>query len=248
MIRHCVIFALFCVGSFAGPAIHVYNKCPFEIWPGIQGNPLVANGGFHLAPGEARIIQVPDGWKAARIWARRNCDANMNCESGFCGNKVECGGAGGVPPVSLVEFTLNGAGNQDFYDVSLVDGYNLPIFVEPIPGTFTKIGGDYNCKRAGGCFGDLLETAPEELKVYKNGHVASVNSACMKFNTDQYCCRGAYGSPSTCNPNNWPFNYAAVFKQACPTAYSYAYDDKSSTFTCRGSDGRTSPDYTVQFC
>uniref|UniRef100_A0A914EPB2 Thaumatin-like protein n=1 Tax=Acrobeloides nanus TaxID=290746 RepID=A0A914EPB2_9BILA len=191
MIRYCVIFALFCVGSFAGPAIHVYNKCPFEIWPGIQGNPLVANGGFHLAPGEARIIQVPDGWKAARIWARRNCDANMNCESGFC---------------------------------------------------------DYNCKRAGGCFGDLLETAPEELKVYKNGHVASVNSACMKFNTDQYCCRGAYGSPSTCNPNNWPFNYAAVFKQACPTAYSYAYDDKSSTFTCRGSDGRTSPDYTVQFC
>jgi hypothetical protein len=85
MIRHCVIFALFCVGSFAGPTIHVSNKCPFEIWPGIQGNPLVANGGFHLGPGETRDIQVPDGWKAARIWARRNCDANMNCESGFCG-------------------------------------------------------------------------------------------------------------------------------------------------------------------
>ena len=85
MIRHCVIFALFCIGSFAGPTIHVYNKCPFDIWPGIQGNPLVANGGFHLGPGETRNIQVPDGWKAARIWARRNCDANMNCESGFCG-------------------------------------------------------------------------------------------------------------------------------------------------------------------
>ncbi|KAL9244029.1 hypothetical protein vseg_017846 [Gypsophila vaccaria] len=34
-----------------------------------------------------------------------------------------------------------------------------------------------------------------------------------------------------------------VFKKACPRAYSYAYDDKSSTFTCGGS-----PDYTITLC
>lgn len=31
-------------------------------------------------------------------------------------------------------------------------------------------------------------------------------------------------------------------KQACPSAYTYPFDDKSSTFTC------TQPDYTVTFC
>lgn len=69
----------------AGPTIHVYNKCPFDIWPGIQGNPLVENGGFHLGAGQTQSFQVPDGWTGARIWARRNCDSNMNCDSGFCG-------------------------------------------------------------------------------------------------------------------------------------------------------------------
>lgn len=32
----------------------------------------------------------------------------------------------GVPPATLAEFTLSGDGNTDFYDISIVDGYNLP--------------------------------------------------------------------------------------------------------------------------
>jgi hypothetical protein len=108
--------------------------------------------------------------------------------------------------------------------------------------------GTYDCKRAGGCVQNLNQVAPTELQVNKNGHVVAVYSACMKFNTDQYCCRGAYGTPQTCNPTTWPVNYAGIFKQACPTAYSYAYDDNTSTFFCRGANGRKSPDYNVQFC
>jgi len=37
--------------------------------------------------------------------------------------------------------------------------------------------------------------------------------------------------------------YSSVFKTACPRAYSYAYDDGSSTFTCGNA-----ADYTVAFC
>ena len=33
----------------------------------------------------------------------------------------------GVPPATVAEWTLQGAGNLDYYDVSLVDGYNLPM-------------------------------------------------------------------------------------------------------------------------
>ncbi|VAH00857.1 unnamed protein product [Triticum turgidum subsp. durum] len=34
-----------------------------------------------------------------------------------------------------------------------------------------------------------------------------------------------------------------VFKAACPAAYSYAYDDASSTFTCSGA-----ATYHITFC
>uniref|UniRef100_A0A1I7ZK46 Thaumatin-like protein n=1 Tax=Steinernema glaseri TaxID=37863 RepID=A0A1I7ZK46_9BILA len=130
----------------------------------------------------------------------------MNCDTGFCKNSVQCGGAGGVPPVSLAEFTLAAAkaGDTDFYDVSLVDGYNVQVVA---------------CK-----------------------------SACLKFNTDQYCCRGAFDTRETCKASEWPKDYPKIFKDDCPTAYSYAYDDHTSTFTCRGNNGALSAAYLITFC
>ena len=47
---------------------------------------------------------------------------------------MRCNGAGGVPPVTLAEITLNGAGGLDFYDVSLVDGFNVPVQVRKALG------------------------------------------------------------------------------------------------------------------
>ncbi|KAH0876132.1 hypothetical protein HID58_073494 [Brassica napus] len=70
------------------------------------------------------------------------------------------------------------------------------------------------------------------------GRVISCRSACDVFDTDEYCCRGVYGNPSTCRPTH----YSKIFKKACPTAYSYAYDDPTSIFTCSGSD------YVISFC
>jgi hypothetical protein len=64
------------------------------------------------------------------MWARTGCSFDEKgvgpCEVGDCGNKLQCNGAGGVPPVSLAEFTI---GDTDFYDVSFVDGANVPIEV-----------------------------------------------------------------------------------------------------------------------
>lgn len=83
---------------------------------------------------------------------------------------------------------------------------------------------------------------------YRNRlQTVACKSACLAFNTDQYCCRGAYKTSDTCKPNSWPKNYAAIFKNACPAAYSYAYDDSSSTFVCRGIN-TPSAAYQVQFC
>ncbi|CAG2102931.1 unnamed protein product, partial [Medioppia subpectinata] len=168
------------------------NNCPFTVWPGILGNPGKGNpegGGFQLNSHQTHSYQVGNGW-AGRVWPRTNCNGAGHCETGDCGNKIQCNGAGGVPPVSLAEFTLNGAGGQDFYDVSLVDGYNLPIRIRPIAGTYRKSGGGhYDCGDAG-CTSDLNARCPAELAV-RNGAGATIAcmSACMKFNTDEYCCR-----------------------------------------------------------
>jgi hypothetical protein len=47
---------------------------------------------------------------------------------------LQCNGAGGVPPVTLVEIRLNGDSGKDFYDVSLVDGFNVPAQVRKFLG------------------------------------------------------------------------------------------------------------------
>ena len=112
-------------------------------------------------------------------------------------------------------------------------------------GGFKKTNnGHYDCNAAG-CHADLNAICPAELAIKAGQWTVACMSACMKFNTDEYCCRGAHGTPQTCKSNMWPKNYPSVFKQACPDAYSYAYDDTSSTFTCHGDPNAN---YDVVFC
>ena len=123
--------------------------------------------------------------------------------------------------------------------MSLVDGYNLPIKILPVVGTYTRLDAQspYDCG-APECVDDLNLTCPGPLAVQNSGKTVACLSACEKFSTDETCCRGAYNTPETCPPTS----YSQVFKKACPSAYSYAYDDKTSTFTCRGGD------YQIIFC
>ncbi|KAF5288431.1 hypothetical protein FQR65_LT02083 [Abscondita terminalis] len=208
MIAQASLALLFNLVLVNGVQFIIRNDIPGPIWVGILGNPghgHLNNGGFSLNQYEERVVNAPDNW-AGRFWARTWCDPNsQHCQTGDCGNKLECAGSGGVPPVTLVEITLRGAGNQDFYDVSLVDGYNV------------------------------LATCPQDLKqIGGNGNdVVACYSSCMKYNSDVYCCRGQYNSPQTCRPDVMPQpNSAQYFKQHCPQYYSYAYDDATSTFTC----------------
>ncbi|CAG9840621.1 unnamed protein product [Diabrotica balteata] len=219
------------------------NREHGTIWIGIQGNPghpHLKGGGFKLARGHSRTVIAPDKW-AGRFWGRTWCnDRSNHCLTGDCGNKVQCNGAGGVPPVSLAEITLKGAGGLDFYDISFVDGFNIPISFGPIGGRGD--GGKYSCRKAQ-CRKPLNDRCPKELKLKSsNGHTLACKSACLAFNTDQYCCRNNFRTPKTCKSSTWPRNYPQqVFKSQCPDAYSYAYDDHKSTFTCKASK------YIVQF-
>ncbi|KAL5201473.1 hypothetical protein ABZP36_035827 [Zizania latifolia] len=219
-------------GLVAGVTFTFTNRCGGTVWPGVlsnSGSTALQTTGFALGAGETRSLTAPAGW-SGRFWARTGCAFDGSgkgaCTTGDCGSgEVECRGAGAAPPATLVEFTLDGSGGKDYYDVSLVDGYNLPMVVQAAAS---------GCP-ATGCVVDLNERCPAELKA---GQGQACRSACEAFGRPEYCCSGQFGNPDTCHPSV----YSQMFKTACPRSYSYAYDDATSTFTCTGTD------YSITFC
>ena len=215
------------------------NKCQQTVWVGAFGTPVPEGGGFQLDAGQSRTITIPGGKWTGRFWGRTGCRADGACETGDCGGKLMCGGATGKTPATLAEFTMGDATNPDFYDLSLVDGYNLPMGIAPLEGTYTRSPGAAHDCAIPSCTHDLNTTCPPELRqTNPAGQVVGCLSACERFKTDEFCCAGAHNQPATCPP----FSFSKVFKEACPTAYSYAYDDATSTFTCKGED------YAIWFC
>ncbi|PVG04004.1 thaumatin-like protein [Serendipita vermifera] len=219
--------------------ITVHNACPFTIWPAVYTD---------LNVGTA-LPDVPTGWEApAGIWGRRNCDFSTNpgptsCLTGGCNGGLLCDSRTGTgkPPVTLAEFTFNASDKLDWYDVSLVDGYNLPMSVVPTQG----------CDAAN-CLVDLGPDCPEALKgpFDSTGFPVGCKSACEANlsgdpTNSPNCCSGNYDTPATCPPSG--VQYYSYFKDNCPLSYAYAYDESSGTalFTCPASK---SADYTITFC
>lgn len=227
-----------CILNFLGnlgATFLLVNRCDYTVWPGIlpnAGSAGLDTTGFELPTGSTRSFQAQPGW-SGRFWGRTGCSFDPNtgqggCATGDCGsNQIECNGNGAEPPATLAEFTIGSDGKQDFYDVSLVDGYNLPMIVE-------AAGGSGACGSTG-CVADLNRMCPNELRA---GGGQGCRSACEAFGTPEFCCSGEFGTPDKCRPSA----YSEIFKNACPKSYSYAYDDATSTFTCSGAD------YTITFC
>ncbi|KAK8941466.1 hypothetical protein KSP39_PZI009910 [Platanthera zijinensis] len=230
------LFLLRTSAAAEGPAFTFMNNCRWTVWPGIlsgAGRDQLSTTGFELPSGSLRSIEAPAGW-SGRLWARTGCvfDASGggSCATADCGTgEVECRGKGAAPPATLAEFTLGGgAGEKDFYDVSLVDGYNLPMVVQ---------GGGGKCATTG-CAEDVNARCPAELRVGE-GDAAACRSACDAFGRPEFCCSGEFASPAACRPTA----YSELFKTACPKSYSYAFDDATSIFTCAGAG-----EFTVIFC
>ncbi|KAJ1397638.1 Thaumatin family [Sesbania bispinosa] len=205
-----LIWVLLCIDTGAsGATFTVINKCDYTVWPGIlanAGSSKLDSTGFELQPGGSRSFQAPPNW-SGRFWGRTGCSFDPNtqqgtCTTGDCGSdQVQCNGNGASPPATLAEFTI-GSGSQDFYDVSLVDGYNLPVMVD-------ASGGSGTCGSTG-CIADLNQRCPNELRVGDH----ACKSACEAFQSPEYCCSGAYASPATCKPSA----YSQIFKSAQKSA------------------------------
>ncbi|KAJ1422239.1 Thaumatin, conserved site [Sesbania bispinosa] len=238
-LHHFIFFFLLLSISLTadGTQLIIVNNCKESVWPGILGNaghPSLKDGGFHLASGEEVVLQVPKGW-SGRIWGRQGCcfdeqTGRGSCQTGDCAGLLQCRGIGGVPPATLVEMTFGTSQSPlHFYDVSLVDGFNLPVSMRPVGG------GDGGCGVAS-CEGNLNVYCPSALVLEQNGKVVGCKSAAAK--SDRYCCTGEFANPKTCKPTV----FSRLFKTICPHAYSYAYDDSSGLKTCKA------PLYVITFC
>lgn len=229
------------------------------------GGPLTTTH-WVLPKGTSASTLVPDHWDG-RFWGDTVCsvdgnDAPTGCATGHCPPGTNC--ESGAPTfATLAEFNLQYPGANDFYDVSLVDGYNLPMYINttggstpdllsangclstPLsPGGPTGCTTDANALCQDSLYSDLQVTNPA-------GNVIACKSACTMFEgegyapdssaADPYCCPGgtAHGTSQTCQPDTWPADLSSnkIFKQAEPFAYSYTYDDTTSTLSCAGSCG-----------
>ncbi|CAL9042890.1 unnamed protein product [Musa banksii] len=198
-----LLFALLLALSRA-VTFEIVNGCPFTVWPA-----AVPGGGRQLDQGQTWSLDVNPGTTGGRIWARTGCSfdgsGSGSCQTGDCGGLLKCE-AYGSPPNTLAEFTLNQFSNLDFFDVSLVDGFNVPM--------------EFGSCRAIRCSADINGQCPAELRT-----PGGCNNPCTVFKTDEYCC-----TSGSCGPTN----YSEFFKSNCPDAYSYPKDDATSTFACPG--------------
>jgi beta-mannosidase len=285
--------------------LRVTNNCQEPIWPAIlsQSGTPPQSSGFLLNPGQTKAQTVGLDWKG-RVWGRTNCSfpttnggpssgqGSSPCQTGDCGQFLQCQGAGQAP-ATLAEFTLSSNTGQCFYDISLVDGYNLPVGIislvhetgnpnlTDIPpnltnpvciGTSSLLTPQNAATNPDISFGSNatyplpldqsvsssfieswcpwpLQLSPPEkpgdgVYPYPDDNIQRpifnpCLSACAKWNKAKYCCTGKHGTPASCSPSL----YSQQAKKVCPDAYSYAYDDQTSTFIIPQGGG-----FEVVFC
>ncbi|XP_022159533.1 thaumatin-like protein 1 [Momordica charantia] len=224
------IFFLFFLSSFSLFSSHTHaatfeirNNCGFTVWAA-----AVPGGGRQLNRNDVWTLNVNPGTAGARIWARTNCNFDASgrgrCETGDCGGLLECQNYG-LPPNTLAEFALNQWNNLDFVDISVIDGFNVPMEFSPISGN--------GCGRPQGsrCTADINGQCPSQLRA-----PGGCNNPCTVFGGDQYCCTAP-------NSGCGPTELSQFFKTRCPDAYSYPKDDPTSLTSCPGGTN-----YRVIFC
>ncbi|PUZ68004.1 hypothetical protein GQ55_3G479800 [Panicum hallii var. hallii] len=120
-----LLLAAFTAGAGAA-TFTIKNNCGYTVWP--AATPV--GGGRQLNPGQTWTLQVPAGTQSGRIWGRTGCSFNGagrgRCATGDCAGALSCT-LSGQPPLTLAEFTIGGGGANDYYDISVIDGYNLPM-------------------------------------------------------------------------------------------------------------------------
>ncbi|XP_073366044.1 alpha-amylase/trypsin inhibitor-like [Aegilops tauschii subsp. strangulata] len=197
-----LLLVLLLAATSEATTFKIINQCSYTVWPA-----ALPGGGVKLDPGETWALNVPAGTLAGRIWARTGCSLlgeGGSCQTGDCSGLLACT-VSGRSPNTLGEFSLGqGESYDDFFDISLTNGFNVPMDFLPVP-----VQGRSGCSKGPRCAANITSQCPRELKA-----PGGCNNACTR------------STASSCSYTN----YSAFFKYMCPDAYSRP--DDNSTYAC----------------
>lgn len=111
----------------------ITNNCSQPVWFGFIGGkpfPAPANNNYKLDPGSSNTVNIPGAQWSGVIAGRTNCAGGV-CETGDCGGGEGACTHGFNQPATQAEFTTVPTGGNDFYDVEVINGFNLPISITP---------------------------------------------------------------------------------------------------------------------
>ena len=194
-----------------------------------SGN-IIGKGGFKLeANGGTESYPVNDGWQGA-WFGRTNCSFTGDlgsCETGNClasdgWGHLNCSGVGSTAPASKGEMNMDLTSGNDFYDVSLVDGYNLPMQITPRDYNQAYVNADpadlFRCTSSGCLNSSAMPSCPADLTYLPNGNRVGCQDDCSlatmyhnvspyyftQSQVDAYCCPDTtYCSPANpCGPGS----------------------------------------------
>ena len=194
----------------------------------------MARTGWVLRPGDRVTVIVPNHWNG-RFWGRTGCvfhGGRGHCQTGDCAGRFQCKGWGTIP-ATLAEYDLDAWDNLDFYDVSMVDGSNLPMYINPTTGARDQEGQPARLRPGRLHHGRALpERARRSTCTRQVRRAASRPAPSSAATSTAAAASGRRGRSAT--RRKWPVDYARVFKRAEPYAYSYVDDDATSVYVCSG--------------
>ncbi|GAA5961247.1 hypothetical protein JCM8115_001521 [Rhodotorula mucilaginosa] len=227
----------------------IINNCAETLWPALtnQGPEYLRSytglRGWTAPPGHRQTLMLPENWNG-RIWPRRKCNftpyGQGSCVTGNCASGINCKDDEG-DFFSLGEFNLNSWGSLDFYDLSFVAGFDVPMSIAPA-----------GCQELA-CAPDMTKICPDERMKQRDasGNVLGCRSACFAGINAQIpsinCCSGIYESIPACVPER--VDYYNVFKPICPNAFWYPRDQRDGhpqvDWACPAGN---KPKYMITFC
>ena len=189
---------------------------------GLETKPLSSStniqyNGFQLDIGNAHTIRVPRSFFSTKVWGRTNCQERegiLECDTGDCGPNQKCSYYG-RSPITVAQFNtnfLNGLPLQ-YYQVSLINGFNLPISIVPENDDCKSSSCELEREQ-------LKEVCSNQLQFFNTtGNINGCLSPCDKFKTRKTCCPTL--SLNECDFDISNNEYENIFEDYCPTANTF---------------------------
>ncbi|KAL2641660.1 hypothetical protein R1flu_009247 [Riccia fluitans] len=201
-----------------GCRITIRNKCYYHITACVQEGSKSDIAQHELPVGGSTFVDFGFGcsWTAGVVYASVQGRCALD---GFPKAATDRNFA------NLAEFTIGSKDGTDYYDLSNVNAYSHPLAIRPVAIAHGEIPKGKRCGSPTCSISDIWATCQSNnrLHTFPTGAVSCIN-------TDGTAGFG-------------PTSGTRLFKRACADAYSYNFDDATSTFICG-----TGTSYDVIFC